>query len=329
VSGSDPVTLRVTDASGIRRLEIVDVTGGGAQLVGQEDYFTGAGGVQTDRGATCSFRFAAPCPQLNYGETLRASTLQAGRRSLVVRAIDSGGNVAQRGPYEVEVAYPSDRGAPNGANATETAAISVRFTRGNSRTRRTIGFLGKADTAGRLVNSAGQPIAGARVAVLTRDLDDDDAKLRTYVTTDGDGRFRYRATAYASRLYQFAWASHVNDVRYAANGYVTLRAHAAATLKSSPRSTSVGGRVKLYGRLKGKRPRRTIDIVAQGRAGSRGRWRTFADGQVGRKGLIRVSYRFRDPASSGRRFQFRIKIERDSGYAYWGGYSRVATVRVR
>jgi hypothetical protein len=165
--------------------------------------------------------------------------------------------------------------------------------------------------------------------VLTRDIDDDDAKLRTYVTTDGDGRFNYKATAYASRLYQFAWTSHVNDARFAANGYVTLRARATATLKSSPRSTRVGRRIKLYGRLKGKRPRRNIDIVAQGRAGKRGRWRTFADGRVGRKGLIRIRYRFQDPSSRGRTFRFRIKIERDSGYAYWGGYSRVAKVRVR
>ncbi len=69
--------------------------------------------------------------------------------------------------------------------------------------------------------------------------------------------------------------------------------------------------------------------MAQGRAGSRGRWRTFADGHVGRKGLIRLYYRFRDPSSRGRTFQFRIKIERDSGYAYSGGYSRTAKVRVR
>ena len=254
---------------------------------------------------------------------MRATSLQTGRRTLVVRAVDSGGNVAQRGPYQVDVTYPSDRGAFNGANATDSGRITVGFTGGN-RKRRTIGFNSKAGTAGRLVNSAGEPIAGASIAVLTRDLDDDDAKLRTFVTTDGDGRFRFRATAYASRLNQFGWASRVNDVRYAANGYLTLRARAAATLRARPRVSRVGGRVRLNGRLKGKRPRRTVDIVAQGRAGTRGRWRTFADGQVGRKGRIRVSYRFRDPASSGRRFQFRVKIERDSGYAYWGGYSRIA-----
>jgi hypothetical protein len=285
--------------------------------------------VQTDRGASCSFRFASPCPQLGYGETLRATSLQAGRRKLVVRAIDAGGNVAERGPYEAEVVTPSDRGALNGAGATEGGRVTARFTRGNSRTRRTIGFLSKADVAGQLLNDAGAPIANARVAVLTRDLDDDDAKLRTYVMTDGEGRFTYRATAYASRLYQFAWASHVNDVRYVANGYVTLLARASATLTSSPRRTRVGRTVKLYGRLAGKRPSRSVDIVAQGRVGSRGRYRTFADGTIGRDGRFRVSYRFRDPSSRGRTFSFRVKIERDSGFAYWGGYSRTAKVKVR
>ena len=72
-----------------------------------------------------------------------------------------------------------------------------------------------------------------------------------------------------------------------------------------------------------------MDIVAQGRAGSHGRFRTFADGTIGRDGRFRVYYRFRDPASRGRTFQFRIKIERDSGFAYSGGYSRIAKVRVR
>src|SRR5687768_14270786 len=98
--GSDPVTVEVTDPSGIRRVEIVDVTGA-ATVVGAEDYDVDSGGVQTDRGASCSYRFASPCPQLTYGETLRPTSLQAGRRELVVRAYDAGGNVVERGPFDV------------------------------------------------------------------------------------------------------------------------------------------------------------------------------------------------------------------------------------
>jgi hypothetical protein len=246
-----------------------------------------------------------------------------------VRAYDAGGNVVERGPYDVDVATPSDRGALNGANATEGGTVNVRFDHGSNRGRRTIGFNSKAGISGQLLNDGGTPISGARVAVLTRDIDDDAAKLRTYVTTDGNGRFAYRATAYASRLYQFAWTSHVNDARFAANGYVTLLARASATISARPRAARVGGLVTLYGRLFGKRPRRSVDIVAQGALKGHGGFRTFADGHIGRDGRFKVRYRFRDPSSRGRSFSFRIKIERDSGYAYWGGYSRTATVRVR
>jgi hypothetical protein len=118
-------------------------------------------------------------------------------------------------------------------------------------------------------------------------------------------------------------------VRYAANGYVTLRARASATLHASPHTTRIGRRLELYGRLAGKRPRRSVDIVAQGRRGSHGPWRTFADGRVGRSGRFKVYYRFRDPASRGRTFSFRIKIGRDSGFAYSRGYSDIAKVHVR
>ncbi len=126
-AGSDPVRVKVTDPSGIRKIELFDVTGT-PQLVGVEDYFTDVSGVQTDRGGSCSFRLAAPCPQLNYGEYVRATSLQTGPRKLLVRATDAGGNSVDRGPYDVNVLTPSDRGALNGAGATEGGKVTARFT---------------------------------------------------------------------------------------------------------------------------------------------------------------------------------------------------------
>jgi hypothetical protein len=322
VNGNDPVKVKVSDPSGIRRLEIVDLTD--SRIVGSEDYATGD---VTDKGATCSFRFAAPCPQLGSGETLRPTSLAPGRRTLVVRAIDAGNNIAESAPKETDVLTPSDRGALNGTGATEGGKVTVRFLTGTHKTRRTIGFNSKAPIRGRLYNDNGDPVANAAIAVLTRDLDDNDAKVRAYEKTGDRGYFYYRATAYASRLYQFAWAAHVNDQRYTANGYVTLRARATATLSASPSRPRIGQKVTLSGRLAGKRPRRSVDIVAQGK-GPGGGYRTFADGRVGKSGRFRLTYRFRDPSSRGHRFRFRIKIERDTGYAYYGGYSRTATVRV-
>ena len=42
--------------------------------------------------------------------------------------------------------------------------------------------------------------------------------------------------AKASRQLQFAWRARANDVRFAANGYLTLQARAAGTLRVRPRA---------------------------------------------------------------------------------------------
>ena len=122
---------------------------------------------------------------------------------------------------------PSNRGELNGAGATDTGTLSVIWTKGLKANRRTLGYGAKAGVRGRLTNSSGQPISGAKVMLLSRDLRQGASLIpRTTVTTDGDGRFSTTLTASASRLLQFAWLSHANDIRFAANGYLTLQARA-------------------------------------------------------------------------------------------------------
>ena len=135
-AGADPVTVSASDNTGIRAVQIVDATDTAApRVVGGEDYNPGK--QRTDRGQTCSYRLAHSCPNLTR-ETLRASALEAGRRQLLVRVIDTGGNVAQRGPYTVDVVTPSDRGPLNGSGATETGRLRVAF-KGRQRSRITVG----------------------------------------------------------------------------------------------------------------------------------------------------------------------------------------------
>ena len=80
--GSDAVTVSGADNTGIKRVEIIDVTGT-PRVVGSESYDAGptldAGDVKTDAGATCSFRFVHACPNLS-GETVRPSSLEVGKR---------------------------------------------------------------------------------------------------------------------------------------------------------------------------------------------------------------------------------------------------------
>ena len=203
-SGSDPVTLDATDNGGIRRVELIDVSASGSRVVGFEDY---AAGGRTATGDTCSFRLRKACPNLR-DETVRPTSLPAGPRTLKVRITDAGGNVTEQGPYAVSVATPSDRGPLNGTGATEDGTLSAHFS-GSTKKRRTVSYRARVRISGRLLNSAGRPVAGALLRVLTRDRRQGARFVERYTTTtDSDGIYRVRVRAAASRLTQIAWRSH-------------------------------------------------------------------------------------------------------------------------
>jgi hypothetical protein len=312
--GSDPVVLGASDNAGIRRVELHDVTDPAApQLVGAEDY-------------ACSPRVAKTCPDLGR-ELVRPTALRVGRRMLLVRAIDAGGNHADRGPYPVDVATPSDRGPLNGSGATETGTLTARFRGGHGQVR-TVRYGRKVKLAGRLVNAIGQPVSGAVVDLVTRSRRPGAPDVyRKSFRTGADGTFRGRTGARASRRLRLAWRSHVNDSHYSASDDLTLHARAAATLRASTRRPRLGGRLRLRGRL--RRPARGVTVILQGRRIGGGRYTTFADTTTGRGGRFRVAYRFRDPASRGRAFRFRAKLRAGRHYPFATGYSRRVTVRVR
>jgi hypothetical protein len=321
--GADPVVLQAADNAGIRRVELHDVTDPAApRLVGVEDYDA----TRTDAGATCSARLAKTCPDLGR-ELVRPTSLAVGRRLLLVRVIDAGGNGADRGPYPVDVVTPSDRGPLNGSGATETGTLTARFRGGHGQVR-TERYGRKVQLAGRLVNAIGQPVAGAVIDLVTTSRRPGaPAVYRKSFRTAADGTFKGRTGARASRQLLLAWRSHVNDGHYSASDELTLHARAAATLRASTRRPRLGARLRLRGRL--RVPARGVTVILQGRRIGGGRYRTFADTTTGRRGRFRVGYRFRDPASRGRAFRFRAKLRAAGHYPFATGYSRRVTVRVR
>jgi hypothetical protein len=322
--GSDPVTLSASDGAGIRSVQLFDVTDPLAPtLVGSEDYNGGA----TDTGRTCDYSNPAPCPQLSR-ETVRPTALPAGERAVLVRVTDAGGNIVDRGPYPVFAVTPSDRGALNGTGATDTATVLVAFPH-TKRTHRTLAFGRRVTVRGRLLNAFGNPIAGARVSLLTRDLRAGAPLVpRQSGVTGPGGDFSFRVAATASLLLQFGWVERVNDVRFAASGYLTLRARAAASLHVSTRHPRLGHTLDLSGRIHGV-GRGGVTVLLQGRPRGAGRYQTFAAATAGRHGLFRARYRFRDPASRGHSFRFRARIRPTATFPYEAGYSSTATVRVR
>jgi len=330
--GSDPVTLSATDNAGVEKVEIFDVTNPAApSLVGAENYDVGftyeAGEQRTDKGATCSFRLAKPCPNLA-GETIRPTSLQVGNRNLLVRVTDAGGNFADRGPFPVNVITPSDRGAANGSGASEPARVLLRFAN-TKRKRQTVRYHRKISVRGRLINASGNPISGAEVRLLTRDLRQGASAIdRKGLRTGSDGSFRVTVRAKASRQLQFAWRARSNDVRFSANGYLTLKARASGALRVRPRAVRVGRSVRLTGRLKGVR-RAGVPIVLQGKLRGARRFQTFADTTSRRRGTFKGRYTFRSAGSRGRTFVFRARIRRAPGFPYETGVTRTVRVRVR
>jgi hypothetical protein len=324
-AGSDPVTVTATDSSGIRRVDLIDVTNSAAPaVVGAEDYSAGG---HTDANRACDFTLAAPCPQLS-AETVQPTSLMAGRRSLLVRVTDTAGNIADAGPYPLFAVSPSDRGAPNGAGATDNSTFRLAFTRTSS-PRQTVSYGKHVKVRGRLVNVFGQPISGAHVDLLTRDLRKDAPVVRRQtLTTSADGSFVANVAATASRLLQFAWKALVNDATYSANGYLTLRARASGSLHASTSRPRVGHTMTLSGRLHGV-GRKGVVVILQGRPPGTHHFTTFADTTASSHGLFKVHYRFRSGGSHGKRFSFRARIRPVAGFPYETGYSQIVTVRVR
>jgi hypothetical protein len=246
----------------------------------------------------------------------------------VVRVTDAGGNSVDSGPYPVYAATASDRGAPNGDRPTSTGTVQVAFAH-TRKGHKTVGFGRHVTVRGRLLNAFGQAVGGARVQLLTRDLRAGAPVVpRQSTVTKSTGDFAFRVAASASRLLQIGWLEYQNDIRFAAIGYLTLRARAASSLKVSTRHPRLGRRLTLRGRVHGV-GRGGVTVVLQGRPKGTKRYQTFAAATASRHGLFSAHYRFRDAHSRGHRFQFRARIRPAASFPYEAGHSSTVTVRVR
>jgi hypothetical protein len=311
-SGSDPVVVSATDNVGIRRFELYDVTGQPV-LVGARDM-------------TCNAQFVRPCGDVNRASVV-PTALQVGRRSVLVRTIDAAGNITDKGPFPIDVATPSDRGAVNGVNVSEPATLRARFPKGDRR-KRTVDYGRRVRVTGQLLNASGQPITTAQVELVTRDERKGAPSVRRQtVTTGADGTFGLSTIATASRRLRLGWKARLNDGVHAAHDTLVLRTRAAASLRASTRRPALGGRLVLRGRLRA--PARGVTVILQGRRPGSRNFTTFADTITRKAGRFAVGYRFRDPASRGRRFTFRAKLKPNRRYPFETGYSRRVDVRVR
>lgn len=261
-----------------------------------------------------------------------ASALTGGR---IVATLPPG---LGEGVYEVR-ARVADRAGNERATASRKNGARMLLTiPGDSRLR--AGILGRGGrpvgrlrvgpgervrTAGRLAARRGEPIAGAKVTILSRDSVGGAAWRRVGAArTNREGAFRHTVPAGPSRELRFDYDG--SRQHRPATGRAGVTTPAATSLRASRRRVKTGDRVRFRGQLEGRPISRTGKLVDL-QAFYRGRWRTFAVPRTDARG--RWDHRYRFGATTGVvKYPFRARVPREDGYPYASGRSRVVKVVV-
>lgn len=221
---------------------------------------------------------------------------------------------------------PQDRGAANGAGASDRARLSAFFGRGRSSTLRTR-YGRSARISGQLLGPGNDPISGASLRVLAAERMQ-GAQLEDVgtVRTDREGRFTYTLATGPSRLVRIGYRSHDGDAQFADTTDVLVLVRAGVTLGPRPKRLRNGSVATFRGRAAQPIPLRGVLVDLQARVGRQ--WRTFAVVRTARTGRFRYQHRFRNTFVATT-FRFRARIHRQADYPYIVGYSRLAKLRVK
>jgi hypothetical protein len=327
-AGDEPVTFSATDNVGVRRAELVDVTDtANPSVIAARDYNS----APTVQNARCSFTRPKPCPDLK-NETLAASPAIAGTRTLLLRVTDAAGNQTVSTPFAVTARGPVN-GAGGGDGTRVVAGFPGHTFRGRGKERRRVGVLRPTRTVGwghsaavrGILRNAGQPVAGAELRLLVRELRLGAPYVdRGAVTTGADGRFQFRITRGSSRRYRIAYRAYPGDAGLTAKSDVTFNTKARITSRA-PRHVRARGVARFRGRLVGRPlPPRGVTLELQAHQPGRG-WRTVKTTRTRTGGAYSTRYRFN---SSGGRFTFRMRLRPNDSYPYARGTSKTMRVRV-
>jgi hypothetical protein len=209
-------------------------------------------------------------------------------------------------------------GAPNGSNASESAALELGLPRSISRF-----FAQRAlRLPGRLVNSHGQPISGATLDVIQQVAGGSGSQVVAHATTGADGSFIASVPAGPSRLIDVVYRAFTGESGYAAQARIQESVRAGVQLSVSPRRTGSEGTITLSGQVGGPIPRQgvVVDLLVH----YRGRWEPFRTPRTNSHGRFRVLYQFEGGVG---RFPFRaLAFGGQSGFPFSSGASGVVDV---
>lgn len=219
-------------------------------------------------------------------------------------------------------------GAPNGAVASLPAVLTARW-RSTASARLTTTF-GRAETiTGRLTDAAGQPIAGAQIAMLSTPAFAGAATSTSRgPVTKADGSFAIRLSPrLSSRTIRFTYAARAGEAATAASRTLQLAVRAPVAMTVAPRTASSRGTIRFSGRLlAGPLPKGGKPVILEARSG-RGAWIEFRVVRSGARGRFSAAYRFRFPGPAS--YQFRAVCEQEADYPFATGSSAPVSVHER
>lgn len=326
LSGTVGATVGATDEGGGVYRTLIEVDG---KIVSSQGFDSNGGRcVDADprNGKAHEFYWPVPCVLSGEGAVrLDTTRLANGAHTLRVLVEDAAGNrVTAIGPRRVEV-LNIPQGAPNGAPAEDGARISLQI-KGRRGLRARTGYRRLVTLSGRIM-AGSRGIGGARLDVMRNLAHSSGFRRIKGVTTDPDGRFRFRTRAVRSAQLRLDYRSHSNDPQPDSSGVATVLVRAPVTLRRTPAVTRNGRLVRFSGRIRGSsRGRSRARVRMQARV--RGRWKTFRTVRTDRRGRYRLRYRFRRTFRT-QTYKFRALVPAQSRLPYAAGRSRSVRVKVR
>jgi hypothetical protein len=178
---------------------------------------------------------------------------------------------------------------------------------------------------GILRNAAGQPVSGAELRLLVRELRLGAPYVdRGAATSSADGRFRFRLPRGSSRRLRIAYRAYPGDDALTAKSDVTFNTKARISIHV-PRHAHSRGTVRFRGSLPGRPlPPRGVTLELQAHQPGHG-WRTVKTTRTGKGGAYSTRYRFN---SAGGRFTFRMRLRPNDSYPYARGTSKPVRIGV-
>jgi hypothetical protein len=280
------------------------------------------------------YRRLVPCP-LKVSTTLQfnPASVPDGAHQVRVFARDAtGANVGYSQSFPVTT---SARGAINGTNGSDQVRLRLGVRRAvaaghhapTPHTTLDVPYNAKTVASGRLVNSAGQAIIGARLTVATAV----DRGAPTYadlskdVITDSKGRFKVTLPRGPSIRVRAMYFARALDASPAGRDDARVKVATHATFAPRTRHLRRGARAVFRGHVVGTYRPAGIRVELQGRRGHS--YVTLASAATALDGSFRVSYRFSHSAHG--RYVFRLRVRHFPRFPYFLGYSRAVNVFVR